>query len=132
MKCSQKLLEAYLNHEMSEKECDLLKQHIAKCPKCAESLKSLISVNTTLSSYKHHDINNALVYSLMQLPFRAKKRFSLFYLLPREFAFTAASIVVALFAGIIFSSQIFNANAEEMIYSYDYYDQISLVSLIDR
>ena len=92
----------------------------------------LNKVNSILESYKNEEIDDDLSYSLSQIPFQSKKLFSLFSLLPREFAFTTASIMIALYAGILFSTHVLNANSDDFFVNEDFFEQISLVSLIDR
>jgi len=132
MKCNPRLLEAYLNNELDPHNSGLFVEHMATCPSCVKDLQNLTSLNNSLSSYKKQKMSSALLYSLNQIPFQSKKKFSLFNLLPREFAFVAASIAVALYFGFVSGTQILSADVDTLAYDHDYLEQISLVALIDR
>ncbi|MCL2065236.1 MAG: hypothetical protein FWG98_12835 [Candidatus Cloacimonetes bacterium] len=133
MKCDQKLIEEYLANRLNpQKDFHAIKEHIRGCPQCFEEMKSSQYLYKMLDSYQDSEIDDSLLCSLRQIPFIAKKKFSIFHLMPREFAFTAASMVVALYAGILFSAQLLSNDYDEAFYSFEYYEQISLVNLLEN
>ena len=94
-------------------------------------LEMLQKVNNALDSYKPIEISEDLLISLQEIAHENIKKPVILKLLPRDFALTAASIMVALYAGIIFSGQIVNEPNDQFAQFEEYYEQISLVSLLD-
>ena len=132
MKCSEKKILTFINNDCNSQEDYLqCERHIASCPKCAEEYESLKRVDHILASYQNQEIGSDLYYTLRQIPTLTKKKFSLFHLLPHELALTAASIAFALFFGVFSSSQIVSVELADFDYQQDYFEQISLVSLIE-
>ena len=132
MKCSKKNIESYLNEELSEKQAQKLQAHLPKCEECRVYLAELKNINTVLDSYPHTDIDDTLLYKLHQIPFNAQKKFSIFHLFPRELAFSAISIIVALYIGGMVSNAAMNLTPSNLFHEQDYFEQISLVSLLEN
>ena len=133
MRCNKKKIEEYLNDEMmSQDEYESIKKHIANCHVCNSEYEDGVKLKKIFGYYRYHEIDNELLFSLNQIQYHTKKKFSICHLLPQELAITAASVIVALYAGILFSSHVLSAGNTDIYGSQDYFEQISLVSLLDR
>ena len=128
MKCDEKYLEAYLNNELSETEAKLLQEHIAVCGTCGRYIMESQKLSRVLQGYRHEDMDNHLLYSLKQIQYETKKKFCLFNLFPRELAFSAMTILVALYLGAFVSIKAINTNHDFFAQDQDYLEQISLAS----
>jgi len=124
-------IEAFLNKELDVSEEQSLKDHIPICESCEKYMKETIYLNTVLNSYNDIQIDDNLLQTLNLIPNTTKKPFSLFNLMPKELALTAASVLFALFLGGFFSMQALNIQQEIPISEQDIFEEINLVSLLD-
>jgi len=83
-----------------------------------------------LDSYTEIKIDKDILYSLQMIPANTQKRFSIFRLLPSELVFSMCSILTALFIGGLFSYYTLNTSLSAQHNDIDYFEQISLASLI--
>ena len=126
------LIERYLSDEFkSEDEKNDFINHLEKCPESAILLEDSRELNSILNKYDNIYIDDDLMYSLKNIPLQNKKRFMFLNLLPKELAFTAASVIVALFAGFLIKTQDIYPDNYTNFYSEDYIEQISLAALFD-
>ena len=131
MKCNKKILEAYLDNELDLENQLLLQEHITGCSACRDELLSLQSINSCLDVYEFKSGDATFFSDLYKIQFDAKKRFGLFNLFPRELAFSAILIFFALYIGIYFSLKTIDLNNIDLYYRIDYFEDISLISLLD-
>jgi hypothetical protein len=128
MQCNEKYLESYLNNELDAEQLKLFQSHISECSSCAEQLSVSENINNILGNYQYQPANAGFLYSLRQIQFQEKKKFSIFNLFPKELAFSAAMVVFALYIGVLFSFKTLSIDPNQ---ANDYFEQISLVSIID-
>ena len=131
MNCDFKYIEALMNRELGVIERKQVQDHIAQCSICKNYCKEMSGLNDILSTYQSINIDVSLLYNLKQIPYLSKRRFSLFNLLPRELALTAASVMFALFMGAFISTMTITTYQDELTIEQDIFDQISLASLLD-
>ena len=84
-----------------------------------------------LSSYKNIKLDYALKNKLILIPKQTKKRFSIVHFFPEELILSAASVIMALFMGALISFYSFGNN-DNSIVNDDYFEQISLIGLIEE
>jgi len=131
MNCDERLLESYQNGELSQQQAQAVKEHLVTCESCSATLSELQSLNDMLGAYPHVEIDYATLYQLQQIPHQTKKRFSLFSFFPRELALVAASVLCAFFIGSFINTQA-TPEHSDLVAEHDYFEQVSLVSLIDE
>jgi len=146
MECDLMRIEAFLNKESCSGDVPIAKcidnlqlssdeqaliEHISICQSCEKYMKETIYLNSVLNSYNDIQIDDNLLQTLNLIPNTTKKPFSLFNLMPKELALTAASVLFALFLGGFFSMQALNLQQEIHISEQDIFEEINLVSLLD-
>ena len=131
MKCNKNYIVAYFDDELDEHSKYALEEHVAQCPACSKELADLKNINTALAIYEYHEADAAFFSDLYKIQFQAKKNFSIFHLFPRELAFTAMFVFLALYIGMFFSSQMIGLDTGDPFYTYEYFEEISLVSLLE-
>ena len=130
MKCDEKYLEAYINKELTENQTRELDAHLSNCSNCMRQFKEVSNLNECLTAYQTSQAENSFLFSLINISQREKVKFSIFHLFPKEFAFSVLSILLALYIGVFFSIQTLNQNVNNQ-QTQDYFEQISLASLVD-
>jgi len=131
MECDLMRIEAFINKELDVSEKQSLIDHISICESCKNYMNETISLNTVLNSFNDLQIDDNFLQTLYSIPNTAKKPYSLFNLMPKELALTAASVLFALFLGGFFSMQALSLQQEIHISEQDIFEEINLVSLLD-
>ena len=132
MKCCQKKLEAYLNNELSTTEKEEIQSHLTICTNCVYELSVLTNTNFLMSNYQNISAEQSFITSLRIIPHHTKQKASYFSLFPKEFAFSAMMVCLALYIGIFFSFNAVNTIEVDHHHTYNYHEGISLVSLLDN
>ena len=130
MQCSDKLLEAFHNHELAQERVLVVSHHLDNCSDCAEKIKILQGIKAVLETYQNIEIEDRFLTELAQIPYQTPKRWTLFHLLPKQFALTACLVVFALFSGVLVNT--LTMDTESRIYTQfeELFDEVSLVSLL--
>ena len=132
MKCNYKFLEAYLDSELDEEQKKAVEEHLQGCAECSEEIAILRSINNTLGKYEYQSSDDStFINELYKIKYQQKKKTSYFNLFPRELAFSAMFIFLALYVGILFCMKTIDLNNSDSFQALDFYEDISLVSLLE-
>jgi hypothetical protein len=125
------LAENYLNKELNKSQEALFLNHLSSCKDCQVQLSALEETNKTLDCFDTIKIHSGLLYSLKQIPFDTKRRFSIFQLLPKELATVAISVFFAFAIGALISTASLQASIDYFYRGKDLFEQISLTVLLE-
>ena len=132
MKCNNKFLIAYLDNELDKEQKQIVEDHLQGCAECREEMALLQSINNTLGVYEYQTTeDNTFINELYKIKYQQKKKTSYFNLFPRELAFSAMFIFLALYVGILFCMKTIDLNDRDSFQAVDFYEDISLVSLLE-
>jgi len=127
MRCDFEYIKAFVDKELDATEEEQVRGHIAQCSVCSGYFDEINALN----SYQNLSMDVSLLYKLKQIPYLSKERFSLFSLLPRELALTAASVMFALYMGAFISTLTLTSYQDDLVAEQDVFEQINLAGLLD-
>jgi hypothetical protein len=131
MKCNKKEVILLADNLLADSKKGVVIKHLEGCVNCKKDFKDYKAVSSAMSSYTSHKMDNKFKTELINIQYQEKKKISILHLFPKEFALTAASILLALFIGGLFSNITINQKNNNLALQQDYIEQTSLVTLVE-
>jgi len=132
--CScQNKVNAFLDGELESTEYSQMKEHIMSCPSCQQELRELKKVNEELSAWEDVEVPEALYSSILAEAARLTPRGHVKLWRSLSNLSIAASVLLALFMGVLMNSNIANSNqyTTETESSYEVaFDSYSILSYL--